>query len=845
MWRQMTSITTDIVIVFYGERNELDACVDSVETHCRNYTLHIVDNNVTNRGFTKGVNEGVQRGKAPYVWLLNQDAIVLPDAQEALIGRLDSAPHVGIAGSMQLTPDDTDFVSHGGTLRAFPGGVHKEGRLSKGECLVPEKQTWVNFASVMFKREMVRLIGPLDERMFLFYSDSDYCYRARCNGWEVWYEPGSRVIHGLNVSGKMTQWHIRDRDAFADKWGLGLKPDASFTCSRFFYALNANPITLHPPDTSHLSEDNLPRGGDDVAPQCMSYKSCREYPDSPEYFFSLGNTLAGQERFEDALSMYQKAIELQPDLAAAHYYMGNVFKKQGRIEEALLSYSKAVDLEPNVAGPYYNMGNTLKYQGKLHEAVSCYKKAIELKPDYAEARCNLGLVLQEKGDLDDAVRHYEKATRIMPELVEAWYGMGNALKEKGVLEEAIVCFKKALALRPDYSGVWNNMGNIFRLQGEPEKAIFCYEKAVQIDPGVAVAHNNMGSVFHDQGKIHMAIEKFDQALKLRPDHPETHFNRALALLVKGDFLEGWKEYEWRVKKPDWKTAYPERHHAPQWDGSCFTGKRMLVHHEQGYGDNFQFIRYMPMVKARGGTVIFESTAPLLRLFRGFPGIDELVETASLDNLSKKFDLYAPLLALPGIFRTTLETIPGEVPYLQADPREAELWKKRLANGDFKVGIVWAGNPEHKNDRNRSCTPDHFLPLAGIQGVRLYSLQKEIAAEEMASKRVSFAHSLGEHLDDFANTAAVLQNLDLLITVDTSVAHLAGAMGKPVWLLLPFAPDWRWLLNREDTPWYPTMRLFRQERPGSWDSVIKCVAKEMRAVKAGRISVRNQERENIF
>ena len=830
----MTNISTDIIIVFYGERNELEACVGSVERHCKGYKLHIIDNNLTNRGFTKGVNEGIAKGSATYVWLLNQDAIILPGAQEALIERLNSAPQVGIAGSMHLSPGDNDFITHGGTRRAFPGGVHKEGRLSEGECLVPDKQTWVNFASVMLKREMVHRIGQLDERMFLFYSDSDYCYWARCNGWEVWYEPGSRVIHELKASRKISEWHIKDRDVFADKWGLGLKPDASFTCNRFFYELNATPMTLHPTEASYLSGDNHPRGGADVSAEDLRDKPCREYPRSPGYYFTFGNALTDQERFGEAISMYRRALELQPDLAVAHYNMGNVLKKQGRINEALTSYLKAVDLEPAAAEPYYNMGNTFKDQGKSNEALSCYKKAIELRPDYAEARCNLGHVFQEKGELDEAVRHYEKTTQIMPDLVEAWYGMGNALKEKGTLEEAIFCFQKALVLRPDCSGAYNNMGNIFREQRRLEKAIFCYEKAVQIEPGNAAAYNNMGSAFQDQGKVDMAIEKFDQALRLRPEHADTHFNRALALLVRGDFLEGWKGYEWRFKKPDWKSAYPEQYKVPRWDGSCFAGKRLLVHHEQGHGDNLQFIRYLPMVKARGGTVIFESSRPLLRLFRNFSGIDELLESAPANSSSEDFDLYIPLLSFPGIFRTTLETIPGKVPYLCADPREAELWEMRLGNGGFKVGIVWAGNPEHKNDHNRSCALDHFLPLADIPGVRLYGLQKGITADDRASNQKILADNLGEHLDDFANTAGVLENLDLLISVDTSVAHLAGAMGRPVWLMLPFAPDWRWLLNREDSPWYPTMRLFRQERPGSWDSVIRRMAKEMNAVKVGGI-----------
>ncbi len=802
----MSSKTTDVIIVFYGDPEELKTCIRSVESHCENYVLHVIDNNSENRGFTKGVNEGIAGGNAPYIWLLNQDAVLLPGAQDALIERLQSCPQVGIAGSMQISPGDMDFVTHGGTSRAFPGGVHKGGRLSRKECLIPEKQTWVNFASVMLKREMVSQIGMLDDRMFLFYSDSDYCYWARFNGWEVWYEPNSRVLHKLKASQKLSEWHIKDRNAFAGKWGIKLTSETAFTCPRIFYDLNAGPITFPPQQRMTGSPPPIQKN-----------------PKSPESLNAIASGLVEQKKFDEAFAAYQKALQTYPTHAPTHYYMGNVLKKIGKIDAALNHYFMAVKLQPTLAEAFFNMGNTFKSLGKCNEAVSCYEKAIEVKPEYVEAHCNLGLVLQGKGELEKAIRTWRRTVRTFPTLFEGWFNLGNALKQQGECSEAIRCFQKTLALRPDYAWAYNNLGNIFRERKEFKKAFACYKKALQTDPRNAAVHNNMGNTFQDLGKIDSALKSFDQALKLRPEHAETHFNRALALLLSGNLQEGFKAYEWRFKKSDWKTVYPETYSIPRWDGSSFHGKRLLVHHEQGHGDNIQFIRYLPLVKARGGTVVFKASKPLLRLFQDFPGLDELIEGPNEKKFPNMFDYQVPLLSLPRIFETTIASIPQPEPYLHADMRDVETWKALLGNDGFKIGLVWAGNRKHKNDHNRSCPLENFLPLSHIPGIRLYGLQKETVQSDNSLTQKMLIGNFGKKLSDFADTAGALENMDLLISVDTSVAHLAGAMGKPVWLLLPFAPDWRWMLSREDSPWYPTMRLFRQNRPGNWKSVIDRIA----------------------
>jgi hypothetical protein len=363
-------------------------------------------------------------------------------------------------------------------------------------------------------------------------------------------------------------------------------------------------------------------------------------------------------------------------------------------------------------------------------------------------------------------------------------------------------------------------------QGQCAEAIEDCAKAIRLKPDYAEAYNAMAAALQMQGRHAEAIENYRQTLRLKPDYAEVHNNLGMVLLLTGKFAEGWAEYQWRLYAKD--VAYPHRYENPRWDGSSFADRTLLVHYEQGLGDNLQFVRYLPMVKARGGTVIFEVRKSLLGLLRGFPGIDELVEASFDVKPAVDFDIYTSLLELPRIFGTTLETIPADVPYIHADSGKVEYWKSRLAGNDFKVGIVWAGKPTNKNDRNRSCPLEQFASLAQIPGVRLYGLQKGQAATQLEELSDKIAVTdLDSQIEDFTDTAAVIENLDLVVSVDTAVLHLAGAMGKPVWALLPFTSDWRWMLDRRDSPWYPTMKLFRQRKWGDWDDVFQRVAEELK------------------
>jgi tetratricopeptide (TPR) repeat protein len=340
----------------------------------------------------------------------------------------------------------------------------------------------------------------------------------------------------------------------------------------------------------------------------------------------------------------------------------------------------------------------------------------------------------------------------------------------------------------------------------------------------------MGTAVQEEGEFDRAIEYFDRAIQIRPDYGEARFNRAAIELLKGNFETGWRDYEGRSHQAIWRRNHSCPETMPRWDGASFSGKRLCVHSEQGLGDTLQFVRYLPLVKALGGTVILETSEPLLELLKPSAWVDEFVVQGTGKSKDADHDMCVPLLSLPGIFNTRLDTIPASVPYLNADAVKVNYWKKKLTTVDFKVGLVWAGNPTHKKDRSRSIGLEGFRALTNIAGVRVYGLQKgdaALQAQKMADTME--IRNFGDELNDFSDTAALIENLDLVVSVDTAVAHLAGAMGKATWVLLPFVPDWRWMLERDDSPWYPGLRLFRQPEKGNWEAVLQLLATELKAI----------------
>lgn len=553
-------------------------------------------------------------------------------------------------------------------------------------------------------------------------------------------------------------------------------------------------------------------------------------PNHPDLLHLLGFIAFQQDNNDEAADLIKKAIQNYPGNPIYHNSLGLALKGQGNSDEAVLCFQKALEIKPAYAEAYNNLAITLQEQGEIDKAVTFYQKALELEPNDINAYYNMGIALNALGKTEEAISCFKKVTSINPLDAEACTKLGNIFKERGRTTEAIIYYKKALHLKPNNPKAYVDLGGAFYQQDELEKAITCCKKALDLDSQYVDAHYNLGITLEALGQIEDAIEEYNQVLRINPRHTDANWNRSLAYLLTENFAEGWTGYEQRIREKDWANVYPYKYKLPRWNGSSFEGKRLFVHDEQGVGDTLQFIRYLPMAKEKGGTIVFETNRALFGLLNDFYGIDMLTERGSNGQPVIECDCFIPLLSLPRIFKTTLNTIPANVPYLHAEPQKVSYWRNRVTGPEFKVGIAWRGNPNHKKDQLRSCALDYFAPLGSIPGIRLYGLQKG----ETASEEKIFAYELGiinhgEELRDFSDTAGLIENLDLVISVDTAVAHLSGAMGKQVWTLLPFVPDWRWMLYRKDSPWYPTMRLFRQSKRGDWVSVFKNVESALRTL----------------
>ena len=516
--------------------------------------------------------------------------------------------------------------------------------------------------------------------------------------------------------------------------------------------------------------------------------------------------------------------------ALKYYYAGRLVEAEELCRQVLQQQPDCVEA--------MNLLGIMAYQkNKLEESISYYQNILTIQPDHYKAHNNLGNVLQAQGKLDAAVNSYQQALAFKPDYFEACSHLGNVFHEQGKLQEAIASFQQALSLNPNYPEAYNNLGNVFQSQEKLEKAIAYYQKALDIKPNYNEAYNNLGTALKGQGRLEESLHCFNRALENNPDYQEAHWNRAIALLSSGDLKRGFAEYDeyrWRVRSIYFKA--PDCFPKPIWDGSNLDGKIILLHTDDGFGDTIQFIRYAPLVAQRGGRVILACPKPLMRLLTTIPGIEQLLE--GKNALPEEFHVHAPLLSLPHCLGTTLESIPNHIPYITLP--NSENWA--ASNAPFlpehppgtllKVGFVWAtGGRERSGDLTandkRSCPSSLFLKLLSLPGICLYSLQVGRWATEINEfNGENRLQNLSSQIEDFADTAALIDQLDLVISVDTGVVHLAGAMGRPVWTLLAFDPDWRWMRERENSPWYPSMRLFRQQQSGDWESVFEQVVQAL-------------------
>jgi len=505
-----------------------------------------------------------------------------------------------------------------------------------------------------------------------------------------------------------------------------------------------------------------------------------------------------------------------PDLLA----QAIALHRNGQLAEAAPLYRHALAANPDQFDALHMLGVIQYQQGQNVEALELIGRALALRPGSAWAHSNMGLVLRALRRHAEAAASFERAVALNPNDAETINNLGGTLFEMKHYGQALAAANRALVVAPENADAFNLRGNVLQETGRLAEALAAYDRAVAIRPDHAEAYCNRGGALQALNRHREAIASYERALALRPDYADAHWNESLAQLCLGDLPAGFAGFEWRWRTSD---AKPGKFSQPPWLGEeTLQGKTILLHAEQGVGDCLQFVRYVPLVRARGAKVVLAVHRELKALLSGMAD-----EVLAEDETLPPFDLRCPLLSLPLAFRTTLATIPAAIPYLRVEAARAAHWTARLPNsGSPRVGLVWSGNPAHKNDQHRSILFARLAPLLALADIQYVSLQKDLRPADAEPLRSSSVIDLAGELDDFADTAAAMVNLDLVISVDTAVAHLAGAIGKPVWILLPFSPDWRWLLDRRDSPWYPTARLFRQPHIGDWTSVIAEVAAEL-------------------
>ncbi len=535
-------------------------------------------------------------------------------------------------------------------------------------------------------------------------------------------------------------------------------------------------------------------------------------------------------------------IQEPPDFQEL-FNLGNQAIKEGNVDNAIKYFEQSIqqnDCSPQV---HFNLGYAYETKGDASKAIEAYKDAVLLKLDYTKAHARLALLLQQQGNLDEAITHYQHAISLDPTLINESLTTARLLCEKERFEESLPYFKQAFEARSGDIQLKFEYANNLSTSGHNDQALKLYQELLQTRPNDGSILYNTAFTLKKLGRITEALPLYERTLTANPNHAEAHFSLGLAHLSTGDFKKGWEGYEWRWQRNG--QMKPREFPKPRWDGSPLNGKTILIHAEQGLGDTFQFIRYAQLLKEQHQcSILFASQGPLATFVsQCCPYIDR---TCTLSSIPLSFDVHIPLLSLPLLFQSDEKTIPTTIPYIFPEESLVAHWKEKLSGDtNFKVGICWQGNSRYSTPTLRatvaakSLSMHKFTPLSAVQGVTLYSLQKETGTDQLKKISPNFDLKLFEDIDTqhgrFMDTAAIIKNLDLVITVDTSIAHLAAAVGTPVWIILPEPADWRWMINRSNTPWYPkNVRLFRQPKPGDWTSVIEMVMNELKKLVTGQV-----------
>jgi len=552
----------------------------------------------------------------------------------------------------------------------------------------------------------------------------------------------------------------------------------------------------------------------------MKFKSPQIKPPATQLnqLLNQGINLHQQGHLNEAKAIYLEILSIQPNHFDALQLNGAIAAQTQNFEKAVKFLSKAIEVNLHHSPTYLNLGLAYQELKQFEAAIASYDKAISLNASFAEAYNNLGNSLRELKQFEAAIVNFDRAISLNADDYEAYSNRGNAFYELGQFESALASYDEAIKINPNFADAYNNLGILQKELKQYESALASYDKAVSYNPNSAVLFSNRGNVFKELKKFDSAIASYNQAISIDSAFAETYWNKSLLLILLGNYLDGWALYEWRWQASVQKD-FLRPFKRPLWLGeTCIKDKIMLIHAEQGLGDSIQFCRYIAMVESlEPKQILVEVPKALISLLSGLNIKCTLIENG---NSIPEFDMHCPMMSLPHAFKTTVATIPADIPYLFAEESKAKQWQNKLGlKTKLRVGLVWSGSTTHKNDHNRSLLLKQLAPILALP-FEFHSLQKEIRPNDLeALNDLKQVHQHQDALKDFTDTAALIENMDLIISVDTSVAHLAGAMGKKVFILLPFAPDYRWMLDRSDTPWYPTATLFIQSRIDDWKSVM--------------------------
>ncbi|WP_448206556.1 tetratricopeptide repeat protein [Azospirillum sp. sgz302134] len=550
-------------------------------------------------------------------------------------------------------------------------------------------------------------------------------------------------------------------------------------------------------------------------------------PEEPNALHLHGLLCAQGQRLDEAVALIGKAVAVRPDVAEYRANLAKLHQARGDLSAAADEYCAALALCPDSAALSFPLAQLDRRCGRNERALAAYRRTLVIQPDHGEATAQVGILGRRTGRGAQAVAALRHAVRLRPDLGEAWHHLGVALQQAKDLD-ALDALCRAAGLLPQDANVHVNLAHALSDAGGEDAAERALRRALALDPASAEALSGLAKGARGRREIDTALALHDRALHARPESTDARWSRSLTRLLAGRLPEGWEDYEARWSAPGFPTK-PRGFSQPLWQGEDIAGRTILLHEEQGRGDAIQFVRYAPMVACRGARVLLEAGADLVPLLQSLPGVERVFARG---EALPAFDLHCPLLSLPRAFGTTLDSIPAEVPYLSVEPERAAAWRERLAGPELKIGLVWAGNPNFAGDRERSPGLEPLLPVLEVAGCRVFGLQFGPGRDALAGRVLPASFiDLGQDIVDFRDNAAAILALDVVVTSCTVTAHLAGALGVPVWVLLSYVPDWRWLLDRDDSPWYPTARLFRQKHPGDWAAV----ARDVTAALAERVA----------